>query len=181
MQGVIRHGHAGILPEYLQTKYAIRNIEKLSIFIHKRAYRPRKISSLVAGPVLEALLNQFSRVRTENCLIDANMPHPTSGSLSCSTSTDVVRSALSAARKLNQLALNDEREHTQHHMPGSARAIGERLVFYVGDDPTLTALLSIFGLLGKDGVGWWPDYSDKLVVLFSFFAPFSISCMFVSH
>jgi hypothetical protein len=169
MQGVIRHGHARILPEYLQTKYAIRNIEKMSMFIHKRAYRPRKISSLVAGPALETLLNQFSRVRMEHCLVDANMPHPASGSLSCRTSTDAVRSALSAARKLNLLAITDEKEHTQNLMPGSARAIGERLVFYVGDDPVLTALLSMMNLLGKSGVGWWPDYSDKLVVLVPFF------------
>ncbi len=40
---------------------------------------------------------------------------------------------------------------------------GPRLTVYVGDDPTLTALLSMLGLLGMDDVGWWPDYSDRLV------------------
>jgi hypothetical protein len=158
IKGILRHGHKELLPADLQTEYAVRNIEKLVEFMHKRAYQPRKIAGLVGGPLLGHAFAQLERTRDEYCARTTALPSIATGkntrnlvALACDTPLADVEGAL-----FKSTIPVDARQ--------AGAVVGPRLTVYVGDDPTLTALLSVLGLLGADDVGWFPDYSDRLII-----------------
>jgi hypothetical protein len=138
IKGMVRHGHLALLPENLRSKHAIRNIEKLVTFMHRRGYRPRKISKLVAGPLLGAVLEQMKRALWETCASQTQLPRTHAGDITCQTPLEEVQQAVGAARA------------------STTPVLQPRLIMHVGDDPSLTALLSLMDLLGKEDIGWWP-------------------------
>jgi hypothetical protein len=125
---MLRHGHGELLPADLRTDFAVRNIEKLVEFMHKKQYRPRPIAELVAGPLLGGILDNILKVVDEFC------EQKSSPKLTCASTPADVK---------NWRSLSE----------GNA-GIGARLHHYVSDDATLTALLVLLGFLGRTKVGY---------------------------
>jgi hypothetical protein len=135
MKGMLRHGHGDLLPEDLRTEFAVRNVEKLVEFMHRKQYRPAPIAELVAGPLLGQIVEHIAKATQEFC--DRASP----SAVSCSASAADVRAALA-----------------------SGPAVAPRLHHYISDDATLTSLLALLKFLGRKGLGWTPDYSDRLII-----------------